>query len=88
MKIFLAALLLVALCLFGLCFNVIFRKNGRFPETDVGSNKEMRKRGIKCAKEDELKMWGRKHGKTASCSDIDCSACMGCDAPKNINRQK
>ena len=60
MEVFIAALLLVALCVFGLCFNIIFRKDGKFPETEIENNIEMRKRGIKCAKEDEIKMWGKK----------------------------
>lgn len=36
-------------------FRVFFNKNGKFPETEVGHNKEMRKRGIHCAKHEELK---------------------------------
>ena len=60
MEIFIAALTLVGLCVFGLCFNIIFRKNGKFPETEIENNIEMRKRGIKCAKEDEIKLWGKK----------------------------
>ena len=80
MKIFIAALLLVGLSIIGLCFNIIFRKNGRFPETEISRNKEMRKRGIKCAKDDEMKMWGRKKGRKATeCSDLGCSDCAGCD---------
>ena len=63
MKIFLAALLLVGLSIIGLCFNIIFRKNGHFPETEISNNKEMRKLGIRCAKEEELRIWGRKNGK-------------------------
>ena len=59
MEIVLAAVVLVGLCVFGLCFNIIFRKDGHFPETEIENNKEMRKRGIKCAKEDEIKLWGR-----------------------------
>lgn len=80
MKIFLSALLLVALCVFGLCINIIFRKNGKFPETEISSNREMRKLGIKCAKEDELRLWGRKNGKkNPSCSDIGCGDCTACE---------
>ena len=80
MKIFLAALVFVGLSVFGLCFNIIFRKNGRFPETEISRNKEIRKLGIKCAKEDELKMWGKRNGKSApTCSDLGCSDCAGCD---------
>ncbi|MBE6232140.1 MAG: hypothetical protein IJN02_08020 [Bacteroidales bacterium] len=76
MEIFFAALILVALCIIGLCFNIIFRKNGKFPETEIENNKEMRKRGIKCAKEEELKLWGKKDadGKPV-CDESSCSSC-------------
>ena len=80
MEIFIAALIFIGLSVFGLCFNIIFRKNGRFPETEVSRNKEMRKLGIRCAKEDEMKLWGKKNGKKyPSCSDLGCSDCVGCD---------
>ena len=77
MEIFLAALVLVALCVFGLCFNIIFRKDGKFPETEIENNKEMRKRGIKCAKEEEMKLWGKKdeNGNPVSCDEGGCGAC-------------
>lgn len=76
MEIFIAALLLVGLSIIGLCFNIIFRKNGHFPETEISSNKEMRKLGIRCAKEEELRLWGKKNGKEhPTCSDLGCSSC-------------
>ena len=50
MKVFLVAAALVGLCVFGMCFNIIFRKK-EFPKYDVGSNEEMRKRGIRCYKD-------------------------------------
>ena len=77
MEIFIAALTLVGLCVFGLCFNIIFRKNGKFPETEIENNKEMRKRGIKCAKEEEIKIWGRKDadGNPSSCGEGGCGSC-------------
>lgn len=79
MKIFIAALILIGLSILGLCFNIIFRKNGRFPETEISRNKEMRKLGIKCAKDDEIKMWGKNGKKMSGCSDLGCSDCAGCD---------
>ena len=76
MKVFLAALLLVALCVVGLCFNIIFRKDGKFPETEIENNREMRKRGIKCAKEDEIKLWGKKdENGNPVCGDGGCASC-------------
>ena len=52
MKVFLLALALVALCVLGLCFNILFRKKD-FPHYDVGSNEEMKKRGIRCYKDED-----------------------------------
>ncbi len=78
MKIFLATLILVAFCFVGLGFNIIFRKNGKFPETEISRNKNMKKLGIKCAKEEEMKMWGDKK-RAADCGDSACSTCAGCD---------
>lgn len=77
MEIFVAAIVLVALCIFGMCFNIIFRKNGKFPETEIEKNVEMRKRGIKCAKEEEIRLWGRKgpDGKPVDCDEGGCASC-------------
>ena len=80
MEILIAAVLLVGLCVIGLCFNIIFRKDGKFPETEIENNREMRKRGIKCAKEEEMKLWGRKgpDGKP-ECSEEGCGSCNSCN---------
>ena len=77
MEILLASLILIALCVFGLCFNIIFRQDGKFPETEIENNVEMRKRGIKCAKEEEIKLWGKKdsHGNPVACDDNGCGSC-------------
>ena len=76
MEILIAAVILIALCVFGLCFNIIFRKDGKFPETEIENNKEMRKRGIKCAKEDEMKLWGKKNPDgTPTCDEGGCASC-------------
>ena len=32
MKVFLLALAVILACVFGMCFNIIFRKGGEFPE--------------------------------------------------------
>ena len=76
MEILLAAVVLVGLCIFGLCFNIIFRKDGKFPETEIENNREMRKRGIKCAKEEEMKLWGKKGADdTPGCDEGGCGSC-------------
>ena len=40
--------LIVAICLALLAIKIIFKKNGRFPNTHVSGSKAMRKRGIGC----------------------------------------
>ena len=83
MKLFLLAIAIVALCVFGLCFNIIFRKDGKFPDGEIAHNKELRKRGIVCAKEEEMRLWARKKGKAdAGCADLGCTDCRGCSILK------
>ena len=47
-KTLLFTLLIIAISIALLAINIIIKKNGRFPNTHVGGNKEMRRRGIKC----------------------------------------
>lgn len=77
LQTFLAAALFVGLCILGLGFNIFFRKNGKFPETEISSNKEMRKLGIKCAKEEEME---RVSGgvRNSSCNGERSDACSSC----------
>jgi len=80
MSLFLFSIGLIALCVFLLSFNIIFRKDGKFPDKEIGHNKEMRKLGLKCAKAEEKEMWGingtmkRKNG-GPSCSGSNCEGC-------------
>ena len=55
--VFLSTIVLVALAFAGLGVNILFRKNGKFPQTEVGSNKNMKNLGITCTKHDEMKMY-------------------------------
>lgn len=49
LTIFLIVAVLLGLALIGLSINLLLRKNGKFPETHIGKNKAMQKRGIHCA---------------------------------------
>ena len=75
MKVFLAAILFVGLCVLGLGFNIFFRKGGKFPETDISKNKDMKRLGITCPREDELREQGKK---PSGCTGKYTSACEGC----------
>lgn len=61
MTVILFSLLMVALAVFLLSFNVIFRKNGKFPESEIGANKELRKKGLMCAKSEERILWHKNN---------------------------
>ena len=72
MRTFLVCLAVLALCVFGMCFNVIFRKK-EFPKYDVGSNEEMRKRGIRCFKDEDADLHGKR------CTGNYSEACKDCN---------
>ena len=74
MEILIAAIIFVGLAVLIMCFNIIFR-NKPFPDSEIGHSKELRKRGIVCAKEEE--MAATCDG--ASCSDCGLNALGSCD---------
>ena len=55
MKTFLAALVFVGLAVLLLGVNIFFLKRP-FPNGEISTNPEMQKRGIKCAKQEEIEM--------------------------------
>lgn len=50
-KLIILSLGLVAVAIAFLGIRILLKSNGRFPDTHVGHNREMQKRGIKCAQE-------------------------------------
>lgn len=48
LKTILITLLIVAICIALLSVKILFKKNGRFPNTHVSGNKALRKKGIGC----------------------------------------
>jgi len=77
-KVFLLAVILVALAALLLGIKIffsklLFQKEGKFPITSVGHNPEMRKIGITCVKHEEIKCHTKakkgieNNGKGCSC---------------------
>ncbi len=68
-KTLILTLIIVGIAFLGLCFNLVFRKK-TFPETHVGHNKEMKKRGIMCVKAmdalEQKKAWAKENSKYAN----------------------
>jgi len=79
LKLLLISLILVAFAFLGLGFNIIFRKK-KFPQTGVGSNPEMQKRGLSCAKCDEMQAYqmSRKIAETKANQKTNSSEMAGC----------
>ncbi len=48
-KVFLLAIALVTLALFGLAITILLKKDGKFPNIHIGGNKHLKKQGITCA---------------------------------------
>ena len=53
------AIILVALAVFLLSFNIIFRKEGKFPDTEIGHNTKLREMGIRCSRVEEMALWAK-----------------------------
>ena len=71
MNIFLLALIILGLGIFGMCFNIIFRKKD-FPKYEVGENEEMQKLGIRCYKDEDAAIHAKK------CAGQFSEACKDC----------
>jgi len=67
LKLMILSAVLVAIALAGMAITIIVKPKGRFPETHIGHNKEMRKRGITCAQATDT-----------GCNPIDGAGCCGC----------
>lgn len=74
----------MAIGIFGMAITIIVKKDGKFPDGEISHNKALRKQGIICAKEEELRMWGkkgsmrRKKGDKRISPDCSESGCQGC----------
>lgn len=71
MPTFIAAALVLLLGVAGMCV-FVFKKDGEFPKYDVGSNEQMRKRGIRCFKDEDAALHKKK------CDGNYSEACKEC----------
>ena len=76
MKTLLAAIIFVGLAVLLLGVNIFFFHRP-FPDGEISTNPEMRKRGIKCAKQEELELLAAQKGKKVCDGDYS-EACKTC----------
>lgn len=50
LKVVLITIALISTAILALSIRIVLVKDGRFPETHIGRNKEMKKKGIQCVK--------------------------------------
>ena len=66
----------IAIAVFGFSINILFKENGRFPDSGISKNKELRKRKIYCIKTEQKMIDNQLKGiKTFD------SSCELCDHP-------
>ena len=82
MKVFLAAVVFVGLAVLLLGVNIFFFHRP-FPDGEISTNPEMRKRGIKCAKQEEMELLAARKGKPV-CDGNFSDACASC----SLNRKE
>ena len=85
MKVFLLAIALLAIGVAGMAVTIILKKDGKFPDGEISHNKELRRQGVICAKEEELRLWRRRGPAAAAAapkkerpSDCPEGGCEGC----------
>lgn len=57
----LVSVLIVAICLALLAVKLLFRKDGKFPDTHISGNKAMRDRGITCVQSQDREARRKGH---------------------------
>ncbi len=77
MKVFLISAILLALAVAGMAVTILVKPGGKFPDGEISHNRELRKRGIICAKEEELRLWKKKKrpGRSFQCPESGCEGC-------------
>jgi len=78
LKLILPAIAIMAVVFIFLGIRMLIQKNGKFPETEISKNKEMRKLGSHCARVDEIKCRREVDGKLADNSGSNIHGCAGC----------
>lgn len=62
LKIILLTVLIIAFSMAFMCIRVLFKKNGRFPNTHVSGNKYMRSKGIGCVQSQDYAARHQRRG--------------------------
>jgi len=74
LKVTILAIIIIAIAFAGLAITLLIKKKGQFPETHVGHNIEMKKKGIVCAKTQDKIDQKKAYSNQKHC-DLKCESC-------------
>jgi hypothetical protein len=69
LKLLILSLIFIALAALGFGIRILLKSGGRFPDTHISQNKEMRKRGITCAQHNDVGCHSTEGYPGCSCSN-------------------
>jgi hypothetical protein len=72
---------IILVCFAAMSINIWIKKNGKFPETEISRNKNMKKLGIKCIRQEEMEQQNKNSKQKINCDD--CEGCFLKPANKN-----
>jgi hypothetical protein len=70
LKLLILSLVFLALATAGLGIRMLLKSGGRFPDTHISQNKEMKKRGISCAQQNNVGCHSNEGFPGCSCSKL------------------
>ena len=73
LQLILICVAILTICIAGMAINIIVKKDGKFPDGEIGTNPNMQKLGIQCAKQEEMMLW-----KNSDSSNSITDGCYGC----------
>jgi len=66
--------IILLICFAAMSVKIWSKKGGKFAETEIETNTNMQKLGIKCTKQEEIELYNKTHKKKIECGD--CDACF------------
>jgi anionic cell wall polymer biosynthesis LytR-Cps2A-Psr (LCP) family protein len=71
--IIMTVICIILICFAAMSISIWIKKNGKFPETEISRNKNMKKLGIKCIRQEEIEQLNKNNKQKINCND-----CEGC----------
>lgn len=74
LQLILICVSVLTICIAAMAINIIVKKDGKFPDGEIGTNPNMQRLGIQCAKQEEMMLWNKDKGNGC----LHSEGCCGC----------